>query len=99
MTTTQTTPAVDGAMPPLTPADLEVLEFERATWRYQGRREAVIRLRFGISTTLYTQRLLRIVEHPDAAAYNPQLVAAIRGRVARRRDQRRHENARLAGDA
>ena len=97
--TTQPATTVDEVMPPLTPADLEVLEFERATWRYQGRREAVIRLRFGISTTLYTQRVLRIVEHPDAAAYNPQLVAAIRSRVARRRDQRRHESALIAGDA
>lgn len=84
---------------PLTPADLEVLEFERATWRYPARRAAVIRHRFGISTTLYAQRLLRVVEHPDAAAYNPQLVAAVRGRHARHRDQRRHDAAVLRGDA
>ncbi len=84
---------------PLTPADLEVLEFERATWRSPARRAAVIRHRVGISPTRYAQRLLIVVEHPDAAAYNPQLVDAVRGRLARHRDQRRHDAAVLRGDA
>lgn len=65
---------------PLTPADLEVLEFERATWKYPGRREAVIRERFGVSLTRHLQRVMTLIDHPQAQAYNAQLVRQLRDR-------------------
>lgn len=70
----------------LTPGDLEVLEFERATWKYPGRREAVIRERFGISLTRHLQRVTALIDHPQAQAYNAQLVRQLRDR----RDQLVH---------
>lgn len=69
----------------LTAADLELLEFERATWKYLGRKETVIRERFGHSMTRYAQRLQRLIDHPAARAYDPQLVARLtRVRTTRR---------------
>ncbi len=69
---------VDPVQDPLTPADYEVLEFARATWKHRGRREAVILERFGYTLTRYIQRLHHILDHPDAAAYDAQLVNQLR---------------------
>lgn len=69
---------------PLTPADLEVLEFERLTWGSPGRRETAIRERFGYSLTRYGQRLQAIIRHPEADAYDPTHVR----RLIRLRDER-----------
>lgn len=68
----------------LTAADLEVLEFERARWKYQGRKQAVALERFGVMPPRYYQRLAAILDHPDAAAYNPQLVRQLRASRAQR---------------
>jgi hypothetical protein len=75
---------------PLTPGDLELLEFERIPWASLGRREHAIRLRFGLSLTRYTQRILAIIEHPQAQAYDPRLVATVRAQRDRRRTARVH---------
>lgn len=69
--------------------DLEVLEFERTRWRYLARKEAAIRERFGVSLTRYFQRLDRLVDHPAAEVYDPELVRRLR----RQRDARRAERS------
>lgn len=66
----------------LTAGDMELLEFERATWKYPGARDAAILERFGLSRTAYLQRLLALAQHPAAAAYDAQLVARLRRRIA-----------------
>lgn len=73
---------------PLTRAQMEVLEFERATWRYQGRRDAVILERFGHMPTRHTQVLLHIINLPAAAAYDPVLVRQLRAQQDQRRAAR-----------
>lgn len=72
----------------LTPADFEVLEFERALWRHQGRKAGVALERFGLTTTRYYQRLDSIIDHPQAVAYNAQLIGQLRRIRDKRRGQR-----------
>ena len=76
----------------LTAGDMELLEFERASWKYPGTRDAAILERFGLSRTAYLQRLLALVELPAAAAYDPLVV----GQTRRRLD---HARATRAGAA
>lgn len=75
----------------LTRAQMEILEFERATWRYQGRREAVIRERFGHSAIRHAQIVNHLIDLPAAAAYDPTLIRRLRDI----RDQ--HKAARARG--
>lgn len=80
---------------PLTPGEMELLEFDRATWKYAGVRDAAIHERFGISHTVYVQQLLALLERPAATAYDPQHVAARRRTVAKRRQVRAAEDRTL----
>jgi hypothetical protein len=74
-------------MPP--PADLEVLEFERETFKHPGARIGAIRERFGLTETRYSQRLNRILDDPAAVAYDPVHVnRLLRLREARRTNRR-----------
>lgn len=75
----------------LTPADFEVLEFERGWWKYRGRREAVIRERFGTSATRHTQRVQALIDHPQAMAYDAQLVGRLRDTRDAHLARRAHE--------
>lgn len=80
----------------LTPADLEVLEFERAWWKYQGAREGAIRERFGTSLTRHTQRALALLDHPQAEEYDPPLVRRLRQQRNSHTARRRQEAIKLA---
>jgi hypothetical protein len=75
--------ASDGAQ--LDARERAILDFEREAWRLQIPKERAIRERFGISTTRYSQLLHRIVDRPEALAYDPMLVRRLR----RLRDLRR----------
>jgi hypothetical protein len=70
--------------PPLPAGDLEVLEFEREVWKYQGAKDATIRERFACPPTHYYRRLHRILLDPAAVAYDPQLVRRLRDLAAQR---------------
>lgn len=70
-------PAEEGS-DELTSADMEVLEFERLRWKYQGAKEGAVFERFGHGLTAYYVRLNQIVDKPGAEAYDPQLVHRIR---------------------
>lgn len=72
----------------LSPADLEVLEFERATWKYLGRKETIIRERFGHSLTRHFQRVEHLIATPAAHAYDPELVTRLNRLRTNRRAQR-----------
>lgn len=56
----------------------EILDFERESWRLQVAKERAIRELFGISATRYHQLLRRIVDRPEALAYDPMLVRRLR---------------------
>jgi hypothetical protein len=69
---------------PLTVRDKMTLDLEGTRFKYAGAKEAAIRERFSESPTRFYQRLARILEDPDAVAYDAQLV----NRLRRIRDQR-----------
>jgi hypothetical protein len=74
------------ATPPLDERDRRILDFERESWKLTVAKERAIRERFGFSATRYHQLLNRIVDTPEALAYDPMLVRRIRRvREARRR--------------
>ena len=62
-----------------------ILDFERDAWGLQMPKERAIRETFGVSATRYHQLLHRIVDRPEALAYDPMLVRRLR----RLRDVRR----------
>lgn len=55
-----------------------ILDFERDAWRLQVAKERAIRECFGISATRYHQLLHRVVDRPEALAYDPMLVRRLR---------------------
>jgi hypothetical protein len=62
-----------------------ILEFERGWWRAAVPKERAIRDRFGISPARYYQRLNRLIDRPEALAFDPMLVRRLRRlREARR---------------
>jgi hypothetical protein len=65
--------------------DRDVLDFERGCWQRQGPKERAIRDRFGFSAARYQQLLNRLIDRPEALAYDPMLVRRLR----RLREQRR----------
>ncbi len=66
----------------------EILDFERGWWKSPGTKERAVRERFGLSPARYYQLLNRLVDSPEALAYDPMLVKRLRRlRVARRRQR------------
>ena len=80
----------DGVDPP-DPGQLDersraLLDFERESWKLDIPKERAIRERFGFSPARYHQLLNRVLERPEALAYDPMLVRRLRRvRDARRR--------------
>lgn len=74
---------------PLTARDLEHLEAERRTWTHLGAKEAWIRERFECSLTVHYARVTRILTHPDARTWDPQLV----DRLTRLQTSRAHHRS------
>jgi uncharacterized protein DUF3263 len=68
--------------------DRAILDFERDAWRLQIPKERAIRERFGISATRYSQLLHRVVDRPEALAYDPMLVRRLRRLRELRRKRR-----------
>lgn len=73
--------------------DRAILRFEadHPVWKYPGAREAAIREQFDLGRTAYAQRVVRILDDPDAYAVDPATVTRLRqireqrGRHRRRR--------------
>jgi hypothetical protein len=66
--------------------DRHILDFEREAWKLTVAKERAIRERFGLSATRYHQLLRRVLDRPEALAYDPMLVRRLRRvREARRR--------------
>ncbi len=75
-------------MPELTDQDREILDFERQRWKYVGAKETAILERFGMTATRYFQVLNVLIDRPEAAAYDGQLVARLRRLRDGRKEQR-----------
>jgi hypothetical protein len=66
--------------------DRALLDFERTWWKLDGPKERAIRDRFGLSAARYYQVLNKLIDEPEALAYDPMLVRRLRRlRTARRK--------------
>jgi len=72
----------------LTDADKRILAFERGWWRFPGAKEREILEVFGLPATRYYQLLNELIDRPDAAEFDPALVARLRRQRTRRRKMR-----------
>ena len=71
-------------MTSLTDLELRILAFERSWWRSPGAKEREILDELGISPTRYYQLLNELIDRPEAAQFDPALVARLRRRRADR---------------
>jgi hypothetical protein len=63
-----------------------LLDFERESWKLSVAKQRAIRERFGFSAARYHQLLNRLLDRPEALAYDPMLVRRLRRiREVRRR--------------
>lgn len=78
--------------------DLEILEFERAWWKYAGAKDSAIREKFDMSVPRYYQVLNVLIDHPAALAYDATLVRRL-GRLRTERAAQRTMRRRGGVDA
>jgi hypothetical protein len=64
----------------LTELEMRILAFERSLWRSPGAKEREILDTIGITPTRYYQMLNELIDRPDAAQFDPALVARLRRR-------------------
>jgi hypothetical protein len=62
----------------LTERQRGMLVFERLWWRHAGSKEQAIREQFDLSATRYYQMLNRLLEMPEALAFDPLVVGRLR---------------------
>jgi Protein of unknown function (DUF3263) len=69
---------------PLTEREMRILAFERSWWQSPGAKDREILDAFGITPTRYYQLLNKLIDRPEAAQFDPALVARLRTRRAER---------------
>ncbi|HUD35611.1 MAG TPA: DUF3263 domain-containing protein [Streptosporangiaceae bacterium] len=67
-------------MSSLTELEMRILAFERSFYRSPGAKEREITEAIGVSPTRYYQLLNELIDRPEAAAFDPELVARLRRR-------------------
>ena len=67
----------------MTDDDRRLIDFAARTYRDRGAHADAVRTELGMTTTRYFQRLGRLLDDPDAIAYNPTLTYRLR-RITRR---------------
>jgi hypothetical protein len=72
----------------LTEVDKRILVFESGWWRFPGAKEREILEVFGFPATRYYQLLNELIDRPEAAQFDPALVARLRRQRLRRRRMR-----------
>ncbi len=72
------------AVDSLTELEMRILAFERSWWRSPGAKEREILEALGMTATRYYQLLNELIDRPEAAAFDPALVARLRRRRADR---------------
>lgn len=75
-------------MAELSELDMRILAFERSWWRFPGAKEREIVESLGIPVTRYYQLLNELIDRPEAARFDPVLVARLRRRRLRRQRMR-----------
>lgn len=74
---------------PLSPADIEILEFERAWWGSVPNKESAVRERFGLTLARYYQRVYALCESAAALEYDAVFVRQCRQAQQMRQTARR----------
>jgi hypothetical protein len=69
----------------LSELDMRILAFERSWWRFPGAKEKEILEVLGMPVTRYYQLLNALIDRPEAAEFDPVLVARLRQQRSRRR--------------
>lgn len=72
-----------------------MLDFEREWVAHQGRKEEAIRKQFEVSAARYYQLLAKVIELPEAAAYDPFTTKRLR---RRKQERERRRTAEILGD-
>ena len=71
-------------MTALSEYDMRILAFERSWWRFPGAKEREILEVLGMPVTRYYQLLNVLIDRPEAAEFDPVLVARLRRQRSRR---------------
>jgi Protein of unknown function (DUF3263) len=71
-------------MTALSELEMRILAFERSWWRQPGAKEREILEALGMPVTRYYQMLNELIDRPEAAQFDPVLVARLRRQRARR---------------
>jgi hypothetical protein len=71
-------------MAALSERDMRILAFERSWWRLAGAKEREILEVFSMPVTRYYQLLNELIDRPEAAEFDPVLVARLRRQRSRR---------------
>ena len=72
----------------LSERDMRILAFERRGWRSPGVKEQAIAEVLDLPATRYYQLLNELIDRPEAAQFDPALVARLRRQRVRRRRMR-----------
>lgn len=72
----------------LTEREQAILDFERTWWTQDGVKETLLRERFDCSADDYYNELNRLLDSPDALAYDPLVVRRLQRARERRRRMR-----------
>ena len=72
----------------LTEREKAILDFERGWWTQDGVKDVMLRERFSCSADEYYADLNRLLDQPDALAYDPLVVRRLQRARERRRQMR-----------
>jgi Protein of unknown function (DUF3263) len=75
----------EAAVAALSEREMRILAFERSWWRLAGAKERDILEVFDMPVTRYYQLLNELIDRPEAAEFDPVLVARLRRQRSRRK--------------
>lgn len=55
-----------------------ILDFERTWWLHGGAKDSLVESILGLASFTYYERLLALIDRPDAVAYDPLTVRRVR---------------------
>ncbi len=58
-----------------------ILDFERSWWLHDGAKDRLVEATLGLTSHAYYERLLSLLDHPDASSYDPLTVLRVRALI------------------
>lgn len=58
-----------------------ILDFERGWWLFDGAKDRLVEATLGLTSQAYYERLLSLLDHPDASDYDPLTVRRVRALI------------------